>query len=82
MENLDESVKINHNPNWPHIPDHPYKILINGGFRSEKTYASLNLRNQKLDLNKKKLLFKDPCESKYQLLINKKQKVEIHCLKN
>ena len=58
MENLDESVKINHNPNWPHIPDHPYKILINGGFRSEKTYASLNLRNQKLDLNKKNCFLK------------------------
>ena len=36
MKNLDESVKINHNPDWPHIPDHPYKILIIGGFRSEK----------------------------------------------
>ena len=36
MKNLDESVKINHNRDWPHIPDHPYKILIIGGFRSEK----------------------------------------------
>ena len=36
MKNLDESVKINHNRDWPHIPDHPYKILIIGGFISEK----------------------------------------------
>ena len=28
MKNYDQSVKINHNPNWPYIPDHPYKILI------------------------------------------------------
>ena len=23
-----ESVKMNHNPNWPHILDHPHRILI------------------------------------------------------
>ena len=23
--------KIEHNLNWPYIPDHPYKILIVGG---------------------------------------------------
>ena len=28
MENYDESIEINCNPNWPHIPDHPCKILI------------------------------------------------------
>ena len=31
MKNYDESVKINHNTNWPNIPDHPYRILIIGG---------------------------------------------------
>ena len=30
-KNYDESVKINHNPNWPCIPVHPYEILIIGG---------------------------------------------------
>ena len=32
MKNIeyDESVEINHNPNWPYIPDHPYRILIIG----------------------------------------------------
>ena len=24
--------KLEHNSKWPHIPDHPYKILIVGGF--------------------------------------------------
>ena len=27
MKNYDQSVEINHNPNWPYIPDHPYRIL-------------------------------------------------------
>ena len=26
MENYDQSVEINHNPNWHYIPDHPYRI--------------------------------------------------------
>ena len=28
LKNYDQSVKINHNPNWHYIPDHPYKILL------------------------------------------------------
>ena len=31
-----------HNPNWPEIPDHPYRILIVGGSGSGKTNALLN----------------------------------------
>ena len=26
-----------HNPNWPNIPDHPYRILTAGGSGSGKT---------------------------------------------
>ena len=37
MKNYDESVKISHNPNWPYIPDHPYRTLIIGGLGSGKT---------------------------------------------
>ena len=44
MKNYDESVKITHNPNWPYIPDHPYRILIIGGWRSGKTNVLLNLK--------------------------------------
>ena len=36
MKNYDESDKINHNTNWPYIPDHPYRILIIGGSGSGK----------------------------------------------
>ena len=54
MKNYDQSVKINHNPNWPYIPDHPYRILIIGGSRSEKTNVLLNLiKNQRPNFDKK-----------------------------
>ena len=43
MKNYDESVEINHNPNWPYISDYPYRILITGGSGSGKTTVSLNL---------------------------------------
>ena len=23
MKNYDQSIEINHHPNWPYIPDHP-----------------------------------------------------------
>ena len=28
MKNYDQSIKINNSPNWPYIPNHPYKALI------------------------------------------------------
>ena len=31
-----ENIKV-HNPNWPDIPDYPYRILIFGGSRSGKS---------------------------------------------
>ena len=31
IKNFDESIEINHNPNWPYIPDHSYRILTIGG---------------------------------------------------
>ena len=37
IKSHDESIKINHIPNWPYIHDHPYKILIIGGSGSGKT---------------------------------------------
>ena len=40
MVNFDDIIKENrkgHNPNWPQIPNHPYRILITGaGSRSGK----------------------------------------------
>ena len=43
MKNYDQSVKIYHNQNWFYIPEHPYRILINSGSGSRKTYVLLNL---------------------------------------
>ena len=39
-----------HNPNWPHVPDHPYRILIAGGSRSGKTNALFNLITHQPDI--------------------------------
>ena len=46
----------------PHIPDHPYKILIIGGSKSGKTKALLNLISHQPD---------NPYEAKYEFLIKK-----------
>ena len=35
--------KRKHHLKWLYIPDHPYGILIMGGFGSRKTNALLNL---------------------------------------
>ena len=43
IKNYDPSVEINHNPNWPYIPDHPYTILIVGGSGSGKYNVLLKL---------------------------------------
>ena len=66
-----------HNPNWPEIPDHPYRILIIGGSGSGKTNVLLNLPNHKTDIDKNYLYAKDPYEAKYQLLINKRENASL-----
>ena len=78
MINLDEYAnenKIEHNSEWPYIPDHPYRILIIGGSGSGKTNALLNLINNQPGIDKIYLYAKDPYEPKYQYLINKREKV-------
>ena len=83
MKSYDQSVKINYNPNWPYIPDHPYRVLIIGDSGSEKTNALLNfIKHWWPDTDKFYLYTKDPFESKYQLLINGREKVGIGNLKN
>ena len=55
MINLDSITNKNnkeHNQKWPHIPDHPYRLLIIGGSRSGKTNALLNLINEQNDIDK------------------------------
>ena len=63
--------KTENNPNLPHIPDHPYRILIMGGSGSGKTNVILNLIYRQPDIDKIYLYAKDLYESKYQLLIKK-----------
>ena len=57
--------KTEHNPKWPCIPDHPYRILIVGGSESGKTNALLNLINNQPDIDITYLYAKDLHEAKY-----------------
>ena len=75
-----EDIKEN-NPNWPKNPDHPYRIIITEGFGSGKTNALLILRNHEPDNDKTLSYAKDPHESKYQLLINKRESIELKLFK-
>ena len=80
MINFDEYTNENkrkHNPNWPYIPDHPYRILIIGGSGSGKTNALLNLIEDQPDIDKTYLHVKDPYEDKYQFLINKTESIRL-----
>ena len=43
MKNYDQSVEINHNPNWSYILDDPCRISIIGGSRSGKINVLLKL---------------------------------------
>ena len=70
--------KRKHSPNWPYVPEHPYRILIIGGSGSGKTNLLLNLIDTQPDIDKIYLYTKDPYESKYQYLINKRESVGIN----
>ena len=83
MKNDDESVETSHNPNWRYIPDQTYRILTIGGSGSGKTNVLVNLINhQQPDIIKIYLYVKDSLKSKYQLLINEREKVGTHNLKS
>ena len=75
MINYYESVEVNHKLNWSYIPNRPYRTLINGSPGSGKTNVLLNsIKHQRLDIGKIYLYVKDSFESKYQLLINRREK--------
>ena len=76
MINFDDYVnenKTEHNLKWPYVPDHPYRILIIGGSGSGKTNSLLNLINNQPDIDKIFLYANDLYETKYQILINKRE---------
>ena len=78
MKNYDESAKINQNPNWLYILDHPFRALIIGVSGLAKTNLLLNLiKHQRPDINKIYLYVKDSFESNYQLIINGREKIRI-----
>ena len=70
-----------HNLKWPEIPDHPYKMIIFGGSGSGNTNALLNLINHEPDTDKIILYAKDSYGTKYQLLINKRERAGLKVLK-
>ena len=81
MINFDDDVNENktiHNKNWPYILDHQYRILIIRDSGSGKTNVLLNLIEKQTDIDKTYLYAKDPYESKYQYLINKRESVVIN----
>ena len=82
FDNYTNENKTEHNPKWPYIPDHPYRILIAGGSRSRKTNALLNLINNQPDIYKIYLYAKDLFEGNYQYLIIKREKVGLDHFKD
>ena len=75
MKNCYESVEINDNLNCPYIPDYHNKTLMIDGSGSGKTNVLLiNLiKHQRPNIGKIFLHVKDPFDSKYQLLINRRE---------
>ena len=51
MINFNDATKENmkeHNPNWPQIPDHHYRVLIMGVFGFEKNKAIIKCRESSI----------------------------------
>ena len=83
MINFDDVTEENikeHNPNWPQIPDHPYRILLIAGAGSGKMNSLFGLINHQLDIDKIYLYAQDLCEAKYQFLINKQERAGLKYL--
>ena len=81
MINFDDygnEYKTIHNKNWPYIPDCSYENINNRRLRIWKKKLLLNLIENQPDINKIYLYAKDPYESKYQYLINKREGVGIN----
>ena len=62
-----------HNEKSPHIPYHPYRILIFGGSGSRKTNTLLSLINEQNDIDKIYLYARDLNKPKYEILIKNRE---------
>ena len=79
----DQSVEINHYPNSPYLPNHTYRILIIDDSEPGKTNVLLNLiKNQRPYTDNIYSNVKDLFESKYQLFVDRREKVGIKKLKH
>ena len=78
FDNYANETRTKHNKKWPYIPDHPYRISLIGGSGSGKTNLLLPLIENQPDIDKIYLYAKDPYESKYHYLINKRGGVGIN----
>ena len=82
MINFDDVIKEEtkeHKPNWPEVPNHPYRILLIGGSGSGKTNSLFNLINQQADIDKIYLYTEVSYKAKYRFWISK---WESTCLKH
>ena len=80
MINFDDVTKESieeHNSNWQQIPDHLYRVLIIGGSGAGKINSLFNLIDHKLDIDIIYLYAKDTYEEKHQLLINKREGIDL-----
>ena len=73
----EENIK-EHNLNWLQILVRQYKILIIGGSGSGRTNSFFNLISQQPDIDKVYLYTKDPFEAKYQLLLDKLERIGLN----
>ena len=71
LDNISNKNNKKHNEKWPHIPDHPYRILIIGSAGSEKTNIFLNLIIEQDNIDKINSYAKDLSELNYEFLIKK-----------
>ena len=77
LDNIVNNSNEEHNEKWPHIPDHPYRILIIGGSGSGKTNTLLYLINEQKDIEKIHLYAKDLSEPKYEYFIKNRENAGI-----
>ena len=66
------------NKKWSYLPDHPYRILIIEGSKSERINSLINLINEQNDIDKIYLNAKDLSEPWYKYLIKKLKNVGIN----